>query len=86
VKVALAREVEEDIIRKKVDSGLYASASEVVREVLRLMEEQDHARAIKLEQLRQNIREGLESGEPTSWNPEEIKQKGRKRRAKIGGG
>ncbi len=74
----------EDIIRKKVDSGSYASASEVVREALRLMEQQDHARAVKLEQLRQDIREGLESGEPTPWNPEEIKQRGRKRRAARG--
>ncbi|MGD0662559.1 MAG: type II toxin-antitoxin system ParD family antitoxin [Syntrophorhabdales bacterium] len=76
----------EDIIRKKVDSGLYASASEVVREALRLMEEQDRARAAKLEQLRRDIREGLESGEPTPWNPEEIKRQGRQRRgARIPG-
>jgi antitoxin ParD1/3/4 len=45
------------------------------------MEEQDHARAVKLEQLRQDIRDGLDSGEPTPWNPKEIKQEGRKRRA-----
>lgn len=62
-------------------SGLYASASEVIREALRLMEEQDHARAVKLEQLRQDIRDGLDSGEPTPWIPKEIKQEGRKRRA-----
>ena len=71
----------EKIVRQKVTSGLYASASEVIREALRLMEEQDHARAIKLEQLRQDIRDGLNSGEPTPWNPNEIKQEGRRRRA-----
>jgi antitoxin ParD1/3/4 len=71
----------EDIVRHKVTSGLYASASEVIREALRLMEEHDHARAIKLEQLRQDIRDGLDSGEPTPWNPNEIKQEGRKKRA-----
>ncbi len=71
----------EDIVRPKVTSGLYASASEVIREALRLMEEHDRARAIKLEQLRQDIRDGLDSGEPTPWNPNEIKQEGRKRRA-----
>jgi antitoxin ParD1/3/4 len=70
----------ENIVRQKVTSGLYASASEVIREALRLMEEHDQARAIKLEQLRQDIRDGLNSGEPTPWNPEEIKQEGRKRR------
>lgn len=69
------------MIRDKVASGLYTSASEVVREALRLMEEQDRARAIKLEQLRQDIHNGLASGEPTPWDPEEIKSEGRKKRA-----
>jgi len=50
------------------------------------MEGQDRARAAKLEQLRRDIREGLESGEPTPWNPEEIKRQGRQRRgARIPG-
>ena len=71
----------EDMVKKKVASGLYNSASEVVREALRLMEEQDRVRAVKLEQLRQDIRDGLNSGEPTPWDPEEIKRAGRKRRA-----
>ncbi|MEN6437498.1 MAG: type II toxin-antitoxin system ParD family antitoxin [Syntrophobacter sp.] len=71
----------EKLIKEKVASGLYNSASEVVREALRLMEEQDRVRAVKLEQLRRDIREGLESGEPTSWDAEEIKREGRRRRA-----
>jgi antitoxin ParD1/3/4 len=71
----------EDMVKKKVASGLYNSASEVVREALRLMEEQDQVRAVKLEHLRQDIRAGLNSGEPTPWDPEEIKRAGRKRRA-----
>ncbi len=71
----------EEMVRQKVASGLYTSASEVVREALRLMEEQDRMRAAKLEQLRQDIRDGLNSGEPTPWEPEEIKREGRKRRA-----
>ena len=45
------------------------------------MEEQDRVLAVKLEQLRQDIRDGLNSGEPTPWNPKEIKRAGRKRRA-----
>lgn len=72
----------EDMVRQKVASGLYTSSSEVVREALRLMEEQDRIRAVKLEQLRQDIRNGLNSGEPTQWNPEEIKRDGRTKRAK----
>ncbi len=71
----------EDMVRQKVASGLYASASEVVREALRLMEDRDQVRAAKLAQLRQDIRDGLNSGDPTPWNPEEIKREGRKRRA-----
>jgi antitoxin ParD1/3/4 len=70
----------EDIVRQKVASGSYASASEVIREALRLMEEQDHARAAKLAQLRQDIQEGLESGDPVPWNPNQIKQEGHKKR------
>jgi antitoxin ParD1/3/4 len=71
----------EELVRQKVSSGRYTSASEVVREALRLMEEQDRLRAMKLEQLRRDIREGLESGPPTSWNVEEMKRDGRKQLA-----
>ena len=71
----------EEMVRQKVASGLYTSASEVVREALHLMEEQDRVREARLEQLRQDIHEGLNSGEPTPWDPEEIKREGRKRRA-----
>lgn len=71
----------ETLVRNKVASGLYTSASEVVREALRLMEEQDRMKAAKLEQLRQAIRDGLESGPATPWNADEVKQAGRQRRA-----
>lgn len=71
----------EDMVKQKVASGLYTSASEVVREALRLMEGQDRLRAAQLEQLRQDIREGLESGESMPWDAEEIKREGRQRRS-----
>lgn len=71
----------EELVRNKVASGLYDSASDVVREALRMMEEQDRVKVAKLEQLRRDIREGLDSGPATDWNPEEVKQEGRKRRA-----
>jgi antitoxin ParD1/3/4 len=45
------------------------------------MEAQDRLQIVKLEQLRQDIHDGLNSGDPTPWDPEEIKQAGRKRRA-----
>jgi antitoxin ParD1/3/4 len=71
----------EELVRQKVASGLYTSASEVVREALRLIDEQDRIRAVKLEQLRQDIQEGLDSGPATPWSPDEAKQEGRRRRA-----
>ena len=70
----------EEMVRQKVSSGLYSSASEVVREALRLMNEQDHLRAAKLEQLRQDIRAGMDSGPAKVWDPEQVKRDGRVRR------
>jgi antitoxin ParD1/3/4 len=70
----------EDMVRQKVDSGMYSSASEVVREALRLMDAQDRLRAAKLDQLRQDIRAGLSSGPATELEPEQIKRDGRTRR------
>ena len=67
----------EAMVKAKVASGRYTSASEVVREALRLMERQDQLKELQLEQLRQEIQNGLTSGEPISWNPEAIKAEGR---------
>ena len=71
----------ESLVRDKVTSGMYTSASEVVREALRMMQEQDQVRAARLENLRQDIRVGLESGRSEPWDPEAIKQQARARRA-----
>ena len=68
----------EELVRQKVSSGRYNSASEVVREALRLMENEDQLRTLKLEELRRAIREGLESGPASSWDPEEVKRQGLK--------
>jgi antitoxin ParD1/3/4 len=70
----------ESMIRQKVTSGLYNSASEVIREALRLMEEQDQIRAVKLEQLKRDIQEGLDSGETTPWDFEAFKREARTRK------
>ncbi len=71
----------EEMVRQKVNSGLYTSASEVVREALRLMDEKDRLQAAKLAQLRQDIHEGLESGLATAWDAEQVKREGRAKRA-----
>lgn len=71
----------EEMVREKVNSGLYTSASEVVREALRLMDEQDRMRAAKLEQLRHDIHAGLRSGSASAWDAEKVKREGRVRRS-----
>jgi len=48
----------EDFIAQQIESGRYASASEVVREGLRFLEE----REAKLNALRRALKEGEESG------------------------
>lgn len=66
----------EALVRDKVASGRYSSASEVVREALRLLEEQDQLRALRLESLRQAVREGLDSGSAGPLDIEAIKARG----------
>ena len=49
----------EQLVHAKVQSGRYNSASEVVREALRLMEQRDELRAIQLQQLRARMDRSL---------------------------
>ena len=58
----------EELVRAKVATGMYNSASEVVRDALRLMAQHDQAHEVKLEQLRQEIKLGLNSGEASTWD------------------
>ena len=69
----------EKLVKSKVESGLYGSASEVMREALRLLEERDRIHALRVEELRAEIRKGLDSGEPSPLDVEAIKARGRKR-------
>jgi antitoxin ParD1/3/4 len=50
----------EDLIREKVESGLYDNPSEVIREALRLMRDLDAVQQLKLERLREALRVGDE--------------------------
>ena len=76
----------EELVRQKVESGRYTSASEVVRQPLRLMEEKDQFREARLGQLRQDIQEGLDSGPSVAWSAADIKAAGRARRpTKVAG-
>lgn len=49
----------ERLVRDKVASGLYNNQSEVVREALRLLADQDQVRKAHLERLRSALDEGL---------------------------
>lgn len=50
----------EELVNQKVSSGLYNSASEVVRDALRLLEERDRLREMRMEELRREVAIGLE--------------------------
>ncbi len=69
----------EQMVRAKVESGRYSSASEVVREALRLMEERDRLYEAKLGELRAEIRKGVESGPAAPFDADAIKRKARTR-------
>lgn len=60
MNISLTPELEK-IIKRKVRSGQYSSSSEVIREALRLMDEQDRIRELRLEELRKDIQAGKDS-------------------------
>jgi len=60
MNVSLTPELEK-FVSSKVEAGRYGSASEVVREALRLLEEHDMNRAARLAGLNQELGRRLES-------------------------
>ncbi len=67
------------MVQQKADSSRYPSASVVVRDAPRPMDEQENLRGEKLEQLRHDIRAGLDSGTVAEWDPDHVKRDGRAR-------
>jgi len=81
ITIALPSELEE-LVNAKIQSGQYSSAGEVIREGLRLLEEKDTLRQIKLEQLRKDIAvavEAEERGEVAPLDIEAIIAEGKRR-------
>lgn len=74
MNVSLTPELER-FIANKVESGLYNSASEVVRQALRLLVDQDTEQKTKLEALHSSIQDGIKSGEALPWSLEGFLQK-----------
>jgi len=60
MNVSLTPELER-FVQEKVHSGRYTSASEVVREALRLLEEHEKVRAVQLAEFREEIDRRLAS-------------------------
>ena len=60
MNVHLTAELEE-IVQAKVQSGRYNSASEVVREALRLMEQRDEVFALRKNEIRKQVEEGWQA-------------------------
>ena len=60
MNVSLTAELEK-FVSSKVKSGRYNSASEVVREALRLLEEHDQARSVQLSEFNQELGRRLAS-------------------------
>lgn len=62
MNVSLTPELE-GMINEKVGSGMYNSASEVVRAGLRLIQQNDEIHAKKLAALRYDLQKGIDSAE-----------------------
>jgi antitoxin ParD1/3/4 len=86
MNVSLTSELEQYVTRK-VESGLYQSASEVIRAGLRLLKERDELQQARLNELRREISIGIDEADEGRTKPftEEtvarIKARGRARLA-----
>jgi antitoxin ParD1/3/4 len=59
MNVSLTTELEQ-LVNEKVASGMYHSASEVVREGLRLLKERDDLRRVQMDEVRRDVMLGVE--------------------------
>ena len=59
MNVSLTAELEQ-LVNEKVASGMYHSASEVIREGLRLLKERDELRRVQMDELRRDVMLGVE--------------------------
>jgi antitoxin ParD1/3/4 len=75
----------EGFIEGLIESGRYSTASEVMRDGLRLIEEREERRKAKLEALRAEIQKGFDSGPAEEADIHEmieaVKARGRQRLA-----
>ena len=67
------------LVRKAVETGDYASSSEVIREALREWKARRAARSEAVSELRRLWEEGIESGRSSTLDMADIKKRGRLR-------
>jgi antitoxin ParD1/3/4 len=72
----------EALIKRLLESGRYASASEVLRDGMRLLEEKEQLRQIKLRDIQTLIQEGIDSGDAGALDMEDIIAEAKRRKAK----
>jgi antitoxin ParD1/3/4 len=84
MNISLTKELEGYVIQQ-VESGLYHSASEVIRDGLRLMKQRDELHQSRLAELRKDIAVGVDQAERGQVRPFDdavaarVKARGRKR-------
>ena len=69
----------DSFINNLINSGKYNSASEVIREGLRLLEQQKITEEAEIEYFRHEIQKGIKSGPSTPWNKDEFLKEAHKR-------
>jgi antitoxin ParD1/3/4 len=80
MNVSLPEELAE-FVKAKVSSGRYTSSSDVVREALRLLEQQDELQAEKLRWLQLAWQDGIASGDAGDLDLAQLKAEAREKLA-----
>ena len=78
MNVSLTPELEK-LVERKVKTGRYQTASEVVREALRALEERDQVAMLRLTELRKEVQKGLRSGKAKPLDLLDLKREVRRR-------
>jgi antitoxin ParD1/3/4 len=71
MNISLTPELEQ-FVQEKVNSGMYHSASDVIRESLLFLKERDVIRQMRIKELKAEIQKGIDSGCATPLDMEEI--------------
>lgn len=83
MNVSLTKELER-LVAAKVKTGRYSSSSEVMREALRLLDERDQLQRMRLDELRKEIRKGIDQLDRGEGRPLNIRALKQRLRADIG--